>query len=168
VPRRRRRLAVVGGLAAAWLAVVAVVAVGLPRGGPDRRAASQNPAPTSTFEVLAPGTGEPGTSTAPTPSPTTAAPTTTLAATPTAPSGTPPGTGRVGVPARRVVPSVLGLHRGQAVDALDRAGLRVRLVEVRTSGPGQVQRVVAQDPPAGDAVPAGSVVTVAVGTKGPT
>jgi beta-lactam-binding protein with PASTA domain len=61
---------------------------------------------------------------------------------------------------------VLGLHPRQAVAALGGAELRVRLVDVPTRGPGQVQRVIAQDPSAGDVVPVGSVVTVAVGTRG--
>jgi tRNA A-37 threonylcarbamoyl transferase component Bud32 len=162
-PARRRRLALVAGLAGAWLAVVAVVAVGLPRGGPDRPAASQTAAPPTTA-VLLPTTSEPATSTTPSQAPTTLPTTTARAAAPTAPPP-PPGSQAGGVPERRTVPGVLGLHPKQATEVLHRAGLRVRVVEVRTRNPGQVQRVVDQDPSAGEVVPAGSVVTVAVATR---
>jgi len=166
-PSWRRRLPLVAGLVGAWLAVVAVVAVGLPRGGPERPAAGQNPAsPPATF--VAPTTGLPYTSMVPAPAPTTAPPTTAAraGAPPSAPPATPPDGAGTGAPERRVVPRVLGLHPRQAVAALGRAELRVRLVDVPTRGPGQVQRVIAQDPSAGDVVPVGSVVTVAVGTRG--
>ena len=162
-PARRRRLALVAGLVGAWLAVVAVVAVGLPRGGPDRPAASQTAAPPTTA-VLLPTTSEPATSTTPSQAPTTLPTTTARAAAPPAPPP-PPGSQAGGVPARRTVPGVLGLHPKQATEVLHRAGLRVRVVEVRTRNPGQVQRVVDQDPSAGEVVPAGSVVTVAVATR---
>ncbi|HEX6673627.1 MAG TPA: hypothetical protein VF486_01165 [Actinomycetes bacterium] len=74
-PARRRRLALAAGVAGAWLAVVAVVAVGLPRGGPHRPAASRTPAPPSSA-VLAPTTSDLATSTTPSQAPTTAPPTT--------------------------------------------------------------------------------------------
>jgi beta-lactam-binding protein with PASTA domain len=50
---------------------------------------------------------------------------------------------------------------------LAQAGLGIQIVPVSTCAPGQAQRVIAQQPPAGQAVPAGSEVTVLVGTSRP-
>jgi eukaryotic-like serine/threonine-protein kinase len=163
--RRRRRLALVAGLAGAWLAVVAVVAVGLPRGGPHRPAASQTPVPPSSV-VLTPTTSEPATSTTPSQAPTTAVPTSAARAqAPPAPQPSrPPSGGGAGIPERRTVPGVLGLNPEQAAQVLGGAGLRVRFVGAH--GRGRTRRVVAQDPTAGEVVPAGSVVTVTVATTG--
>jgi beta-lactam-binding protein with PASTA domain len=67
----------------------------------------------------------------------------------------------------RTVPDVVGLHRQQAVDVLTEAQLGVQIVRSQVRDPGQIQRVVAQQPPAGQVVPAESVVRLTVGTKRP-
>jgi serine/threonine-protein kinase len=162
-PAGRRRLALVAGLVGAWLAVAVVVAAWLPRGGPDRPAAGPTPAPPVTALVV-PTTGEPAAGTAPSLGPTTTAPPTTVPRAGAPPPVRPPGGGGAGIPGRRTVPGVVGLSASQATEVLGRAGLRARLVEVRARG--RPQRVVAQDPAAGEVVPAGSRVTVAVATKG--
>jgi PASTA domain len=108
------------------------------------------------------GGGEPATTSAPATAPqTTASPETT-----TAPQ--PPTTTVAGGAGQRVVPDVVGLRREVAVAAVTRAGLGVRVVLVRVRGAGRVDRVVSQEPPAGQAVPSGSTVTLAVGVKRPT
>jgi beta-lactam-binding protein with PASTA domain len=60
---------------------------------------------------------------------------------------------------------VIGLHREQAVAALTKARLGVRVVLVKVRGAGRVDRVIRQQPSAGQAVPPGSVVTLTVGAK---
>jgi hypothetical protein len=99
----------------------------------------------------------------------TASPSTTLTGT------SPPATTRqttttsqaVG-PGQRIVPDVVGLHRQQAADVLAQAQLGTQVVPTQVSDSGQVQRVVAQQPSAGHLLPAGSEVTVLVGTRRPT
>jgi beta-lactam-binding protein with PASTA domain len=71
-------------------------------------------------------------------------------------------------PGQRIVPDVVGLHRQQAADVLAQAQLGTRMVPIQVRDAGQVQRVVAQRPSAGQVVPAGSAVTVLVGTRKPT
>jgi beta-lactam-binding protein with PASTA domain len=62
----------------------------------------------------------------------------------------------------------VGLHRQQAADVLAHLQLGIRIVPMRVGDSDRVQRVVAQQPSAGQVVPAGSVVTVLVGTRRPT
>ena len=71
-------------------------------------------------------------------------------------------------PDQRAVPSVVGLHREQAADVLARAQLEVQVLRVPVQESGQVQRVIAQRPEAGQLAPAGSEVTLLVGSKRPT
>jgi PASTA domain len=164
-PARRRSRLVVAALAGVCLVVGAVVAAALLRGPDPPPAGGQAPAPpasiSETSETLT-TTTQPATSTLP----TTTTPPAASARTATPPTSA-PGEGQVVAPALRTVPNVLGLHKGQAVDTLAAARFRVRVVEVATSVPRQSQRVVAQQPSAGKAVPVGSVVTVTVATKGP-
>jgi hypothetical protein len=142
-----------------------LVAVGLPRGGPHRPAASRTPAPPSSA-VRAPTTSDPATSSTPSQAPTTA-PATTAGKAEAPPSSPTPGSQPTGgAPERRTVPSVLGLHSRRATEVLHRARLRVRVVDVGTRSPRQAQRVVDQDPTAGEVVPGGSVVTVVVAARG--
>jgi beta-lactam-binding protein with PASTA domain len=63
---------------------------------------------------------------------------------------------------------VVGLHREQAADVLARAQLEVQVLRVPVQESGQVQRVIAQRPEAGQLAPAGSEVTLLVGSKRPT
>jgi eukaryotic-like serine/threonine-protein kinase len=162
--RRNRRLALVAGLVAAAVLTGVVAALGLGReqGTP---ASGQAAAPPPT-EVLASTTGRPATSQAPattvrsrTRPSTTELPTAGRQATTTAaPAG----------PDQRVVPSVVGLHREQAADVLARVQLEVQVLRVPVQESGQVQRVIAQRPEAGQLAPAGSEVTLLVGSKRPT
>jgi beta-lactam-binding protein with PASTA domain len=62
---------------------------------------------------------------------------------------------------------VVGLHRGQAADILAQAQLGVQVQQVPVSESGKVQRVVAQEPSAGQVVPARSEVVLLVGSKRP-
>jgi serine/threonine-protein kinase len=76
--------------------------------------------------------------------------------------------GQVVGPGQRIVPDVVGLHRQRAADVLAQAQLGTQMVPTQVGDSGQVQRVVAQQPSAGQVVPAGSAVTVLVGTRRPT
>ena len=77
-------------------------------------------------------------------------------------------TGQVVGPGQRIVPNVVGLHRQWAADMLARAQLGIRIVPTQVSDSDKVKRVVAQQPSAGQVLPAGSQVTVLVGTRRPT
>jgi eukaryotic-like serine/threonine-protein kinase len=158
---RRRRLALLAAAAAAAATVGVVAALGLGR-QPGTPAAGQAPPPPTTAALAT--IGEPATTLA---APTTLAPTTASPATtpPTATDGR-TTTSRRPEPERRVVPNVVGLRRGQAADALAQARLGVLVQLVPAKEPGQVQRVIAQLPAAGELAPAGSEVTILVGTKG--
>ena len=67
-----------------------------------------------------------------------------------------------------LAPNVVGLHRQRAADRLARAQLGIRMVPTQVSDSDKVKRVVAQQPSAGQVLPAGSQVTVLVGTRRPT
>jgi beta-lactam-binding protein with PASTA domain len=67
-----------------------------------------------------------------------------------------------------LAPNVVGLHRQRAADMLARAQLGIRMVPTQVSDSDKVKRVVAQQPSAGQVLPAGSQVTVLVGTRRPT
>jgi hypothetical protein len=95
----------------------------------------------------------------------------------TTPTGraSPPATGRqttttrqVIGPGQRIVPEVVGLHRQHAANVLALADLGIRMLPMPVSDAKKVQRVIAQQPSAGQVVPAGSAVTVLVGTRKPT
>jgi beta-lactam-binding protein with PASTA domain len=62
---------------------------------------------------------------------------------------------------------VVGLHRAQAAGALARARLGMVIQEVPVPQAGKAQRVIAQEPPAGEVVPARSDVLVLVATRRP-
>jgi serine/threonine protein kinase len=157
---QRRRLTLTAGLVGAGLVVVG--AAGLLGRQPPGPVANQALAPASTA-ILATTTSQSTTSRAPA---TTTSPSTTLAAaSPSAPIRQTTTTGRLVGPGQRIVPNVVGLHRQQAADVLARAQLGAQMVPTQVSDSGQVQRVVAQQPSAGHVLPAGSDVTVLVGTR---
>jgi beta-lactam-binding protein with PASTA domain len=97
---------------------------------------------------------------------TTSPPTTrTGTASPLAPVPQTTTTAQLVDPGQRVVPDVVGLHRQQAADVLAQAQLGTQMVSTQVSDSGKVQRVVAQRPSAGQVVPAGSEVTLLIGTR---
>jgi eukaryotic-like serine/threonine-protein kinase len=158
--RRRRGLALAAGLVGAGLVLVgAFVAVGLPGGEPEGPEVGQALAPPSTA-VLTTTTSQPAGSGAA----TTTVPATT-ARQPTAPPAS--GGGQAVGPGQRIVPDVVGLRRQKAVDVLTEAQLGVQIVRFQLRDPGQIQRVVTQQPAAGQVVPAESVVKLMVGTRRP-
>jgi len=160
--RRRRRLALLVGLGVAgFMAGGALAAAGLLDREPGGRTAGNAAAPPPTA-IVATTTSRPvavgaATTTAP---PSTQPPTTTAAA--ATPSTT---AGRGAAPGQRVVPDVVGLHRQQAADVLAQAQLGMQILEVPVPESGKVQRVVAQQPSAGQVVPARSDVVVLVGSR---
>jgi serine/threonine protein kinase len=161
---RRRRLTLTVGLVGAGLVVIgAVVLLGRQPPGP---VTNQALAPPSTA-ILATTTSQSTTSRAPA---TTASPSTTLTATASPPLSArqPTTTGEVVGPGQRIVPNVVGLHRQQAADVLAQAQLGTQIVLTQVGDSGKVQRVVAQQPSAGQILPAGSEVTVLIGTRKPT
>jgi PASTA domain len=162
--RERRRLILTAGLVGAGLVVVG--AGGLLGRQPPGPVTNQALAPASTAS-LATTTSQSTTSRAPatTPSPST---TRTATASPPAPIRQTSTSGQVVGPGQRIVPDVVGLHRQQAADVLAQAQLGTQMVPMQVSNAGQVQRVVAQRPSAGQVVPAGSAVTVLIGTRRPT
>ena len=158
--RRRRGLALAAGLVGAGLVLVgAFVAIGLPGGEPKGPDAGQALAPPSTA-ALTTTTSQPAGSGAA----TTTVPATT-ARQPTAPPAS--GGGQAVGPGQRIVPDVVGLRRQKAVDVLTEAQLGVQIVRFQLRDPGQIQRVVTQQPAAGQVVPAESVVKLMVGTRRP-
>jgi beta-lactam-binding protein with PASTA domain len=112
--------------------------------------------------ILATTTSQPasGRAVATTAPSSTQPPTTAPAAT-----ATPSTTGQVAGPGQRVVPNVVGLHREQAADLLAQAQLGVQILQVSVRESGKVQRVIAQQPAAGQVVPVRSEVVVLVGTR---
>jgi len=161
---QRRRQILTAGLVGAGLVVVG--AAGLLGRQPPGPVTDQALAPASTASLVT-TTSQSTTSRAPvtTPSPST---TRTATASPPAPIRQTSTSGQVVGPGQRIVPDVVGLHRQQAADVLAHAQLGPQMVPTQVSDSGQVQRVVAQQPPAGQVVPAGSAVTVLIGTRRPT
>jgi serine/threonine-protein kinase len=158
-----------GRILTAVLVVVGLVvagAVGLLGGQPPGPVTNRAVAPASTAS-LATTTSQLTTSRT---AATTASPSTTLTGTasPLAPIRQTTTTGQVVGPGQRIVPNVVGLHRQQAADVLAQAQLGTQMVPIQVRDAGQVQRVVAQQPSEGQVVPAGSAVTVLVGTRKPT
>jgi eukaryotic-like serine/threonine-protein kinase len=162
--RRRHRLTLTAGLVGAGLVVIG--AAGLLGRQPPGPGISQAVAPPSTASLAA-MTSRSTTSRAParTPSPST---TRTGTASPPLAIRQPTTTGQVVGPGQRIVPNLVGLHRQQAADVLAHLQLGIRMVPMRVGDSDRVQRVVAQQPSAGQVVPAGSAVTVLVGTRRPT
>lgn len=175
--RRRRVRTVAAGLVGASVVVGGVVAGGrLLDRGPGGAAAGVGQAmaapPSTVVRATTTSRPQPATSTstatsrapATTVQPTIAAP--AAAATVTSrPTAT---TGRMVGPGRRIVPNVVGLHPQQAAHVLAQAQLGMQSLLVQVRDPDQVRRVIAQQPPVGQVVPAGSEVTVLVGTIRPT
>ncbi len=174
--RRRRGLAVVAGLVGAGLIVgSAVAAVTLldrePGGAAAGQAMAAPPAmliPATTTSRPRPATTSTVTGQAPTTTaqPTIAAP--VMAAPPTViwrPTAT---TRQVVDPGQRTMPNVVGLRPQQAADVLAQVNLGMQILLYQVHDPDQVRRVIAQQPPAGQVAPAGSEVTVLVGTMRPT
>jgi hypothetical protein len=162
--RERRRLILTAGLVGAGLVVIGAAGLlGRQQPGP---ATDQALTPASTAS-LATTTSQSTTSRAPV---TTPSPSTTLTGTASSPLTARQTTtsGQVVGPGQRIVPDVVGLHRQQAADVLAQAQLGTQMVPTQVSDSGQVRRVVAQQPSAGQVVPAGSEVTVLVGTRKPT
>jgi eukaryotic-like serine/threonine-protein kinase len=161
---QRRRLILTAGLVGVGLVVVG--AAGLLGRQPPGPATDQALTPASTAS-LATTTSQSTTSRAPV---TTPSPSTTLTGTASPPLTARQTTtsGQVVGPGQRIVPDVVGLHRQQAADVLAQAQLGTQMVPTQVSDSGQVQRVVAQQPPAGQVLPAGSEVTVLIGTRKPT
>jgi hypothetical protein len=161
--RRRHRLPLRAALVAAGLvAGGALAAVALPDREPGGLTAGSAAAPPPTA-VLQTTTG-----------PSASA----RAAATTAPAGTRPPTtataattattaGQEAGPGQRVVPDVVGLRRAQAAGVLARAQLGMVIQEVPVPESGKAQRVTAQEPPAGEVVPARSEVLVLVATRRP-
>jgi hypothetical protein len=174
--RRRRRLFIAIGLVAALIAGGAFAAATLPGREPDGtvdRAGQITATPLSTADqATSTGQSQAVTSTSTANSTTTSqAPATTqsTAVAPATPQSTvSASTGNAASPAQRKVPNVVGLRRQQAVDVLTQAGFGVRVLQVTVSNPDLVQRVISQQPAAGQVVPTGSTVTLRVGIIQPT
>jgi cytoskeletal protein RodZ len=158
---RRRRLTLTVGLVGVGLVVAG--AAGLLGRQPSGPVTNQALAPASTASLVT-TTSQSTTSRA---AATTTSPPTTRSGTasPLAPVRQTTTTGQLVGPGQRIVPDVVGLHRQQAADVLAHAQLGTKMVPMQVSDAGQVQRVVAQRPPAGQVVPAGSEVTVLIGTR---
>ncbi len=173
--RRRRGLAVAAGLVGASLLVCGAVAgVTLRDREPGGAVASQATAAPSPTLIPATTTSRPrpatSMSTATSRAPTTTAqpaiaPPATAATVTSRPTAT---TSQMVDPGQRTVPNVVGLHPQQAADVLAQAQLGTQILLVLVRDPERVQRVITQQPPAGQVVPTGSEVTVMVGTIRPT
>lgn len=98
---------------------------------------------------------------------TTASSTSTVADAAAAPatSQQPITRGRLIRSGQRIVPAVVGLHRKQVADVLAQAQLGMQMIRIQVSDSRQVQRVVGQRPAAGHVLPAGSAVTVLIGSR---
>jgi serine/threonine protein kinase len=162
--RWRRRWSLTAGLIGVGLVMIGVIGLGgrQPSGPVTRQAL-----PSASTVSLATTTSHPTTSRAPV--------TTTSSSTTRTSTAWPPATGRqttnsghVVGPGQRIVPDVVGLHRQHAANVLAQAQLGTRVVLMQVSGSRNVQRVIAQQPSAGQVLPAGSEVTVLVGTRKPT
>jgi serine/threonine-protein kinase len=170
-PRPRRQLVLVAGTLAAVLVVSGpVAAVKLlgdrhPTVGADLGSAALP----SLVETTV--TGQPAGRTAP--PDTTGGPTTTSQPAVTTPSTVAPTsspvitTGTLTTSRQVVVPNVVGLHRQQASSVLAQAHLGMRVTFSPVLDGSKIQHVIAQQPAAGQVVPAGSQVTVVIGTKKP-
>jgi serine/threonine-protein kinase len=162
--RRRRRWSLTAGLMGVGLGLIGVIGlVGRQPAGP----VPSQALPAASTVTLATTTSQPTTSRAPA---TTASPSATRTG-----RASPPATGRqttttrqVIGPGQRIVPDVVGLHRQRAANMLALAGFDTRMLPMQVSDAKNVQRVIAQQPSAGQVLPVGSEVTVLVGTRKPT
>ena len=166
---RRRGLAAAAGLIGAGLlvggAVTAVMWLDREPNGPTVGVGEAMAAPPSMVVGATTTSGQrPDTSTSTSRASATTAPPTTAAS--PAVTSQPTATKRqVPGPGQRIVPDVLGLRRERAAKVLARAQLDMQSSPTLVHDPAQVQRVVAQQPAAGQIVDAGSRVTVMVGSK---
>jgi hypothetical protein len=163
---RWRRLPLRAGLVAAALVVLAggaLAAVALPDREPGAPTAGNAAAPPPTA-VLQTTTGPRAVGQA---ASTTAPASTGPPTTPAPAAATTTSAGREAGPGQRVVPDVVGLHRARAAGVLARARLGMVIQEVPVPEAGKAQRVIAQQPPAGEVVPARSDVLVLVATRRP-
>jgi tRNA A-37 threonylcarbamoyl transferase component Bud32 len=162
--RRRRRLALLAGLVTAGLlAGGALAAAGLLDREPSRLTGGNAVAPPPTAVPATTSSRPAGSRAASTTAPSsTRPPTTAAAATPSTTAG------RGAAAGQRVIPNVVGLHREQAADVLAQAQLVMEIQEVPVPESGKLQRVIAQQPSAGQVVPARSEVLVLVATRRPT
>jgi serine/threonine protein kinase len=155
---RRRALTLV-------TAALVVGCLGAAAGLPIRRPPEllDNQAVPASTVILAPTASTPATSQA---SATTSSTTTVAdaAATPEA-SQLPTTSGQVISSGQRIVPALAGLHRKQVADVLAQAQLGVQMIPIHVSDSRQVQQVVGQRPSAGHILPAGSAVTVLIGSR---
>jgi len=160
--RRRRRPTLLAALVAAGVVAGGLAAVGLLDREPGRLAAGDAVAPPPTA-IPATTTSRPaGGGAAATTAASSTQPPTTAAAAAATPSTT---AARVAGPGQRVVPNVVGLHRQQAADLLAQAQLGVQVLKVPVRESGKAQRVIAQQPAAGQVVPARSEVVLLVGSR---
>jgi len=160
--RRRRRLTLLAALVTAGLVAGGLASAGLLDREPGRLTAGNAVVPPPTA-IPATTTSQPaGGRAAATTAPSSTQPPTTAPAATATPSTT---AGRVAGPGQRIVPNVVGLHREQAADLLARAQLGVQILQVSVRESGKVQRVIAQQPAAGQVVPARSEVVVLVGSR---
>jgi tRNA A-37 threonylcarbamoyl transferase component Bud32 len=162
---RWRRLPLRAGLvAAALVAGGALAAVALPDREPGAPTTGNAAAPPQTA-VLQTTTGpRAGGRAASTTAPASTGPPTT----PAPAAATTTSAGREAGPGERVVPDVVGLHRARAAGVLARVQLGMVIQEVPVPESDKAQRVIAQEPPAGQVVPARSDVLVLVATRRPT
>jgi serine/threonine-protein kinase len=169
--RRRRALAVAAGLIGAGLvaggAVTAAMRLDREPNGSTVGVGQAVAAPASSVRTTTSGP-RPATGTSTSLASTTTVPPTT-APPATAPSpavASPPTatTGQVPDPGQRTVPDTVGLRQERAAKVLARVQLSMQSSLTPVSDRAQVNRVVAQQPAAGEVVPAGSQVTVLVGT----
>jgi hypothetical protein len=162
---RRRRLPLRAALVAAGLvAGGALAAIALPDREPGGLTAGSAaaPPPTAVLQTTT-GPSASGRAAATTAPASTRPPTTAAAAATTATTA-----GQEAGPGQRVVPDVVGLRRAQAAGVLARVQLGMVIQEVPVPESGKAQRVTAQEPPAGEVVPARSDVLVLVATRRPT
>ena len=159
--RRRRRLTLLAALVTAGLVAGGLASAGLLDREPGRLTAGNAVAPPTAIPAIT--TSQPaGGRAAATTAPSSTQPPTTAPAAAATPSTT---AGRVAGPGQRIVPNVVGLHREQAADLLAQAQLGVQVLKVSVRESGKVQRVIAQQPSAGQVVPARSEVVVLVGSR---
>jgi serine/threonine-protein kinase len=162
---RRRGRAVAVGLIGIGLvvggAVTAVMRLDREPNGTLGSGQAMAPPPT-TVRTTGASAPQPATSTATSRASATTTMTTIAAAADTShPTATTEGLG----PGQRIVPNVVGLRRQRAAGVLAQAQLDMQSSPTLVRDPAQLQRVVAQQPAAGQIVAAGSRVTVLVGSK---
>jgi tRNA A-37 threonylcarbamoyl transferase component Bud32 len=158
--RRRRRLALLAGLATVGLVAGVLAGAGFADREPARITAGNAAAPPSA--TVATTTSWPASiEAAATTAPASTRPRTTAAAAATPPTTT----ARDATPAQRVVPDVVGLHRQRAAGVLAKAQLGVQVQQVPVDDAGKVQRVISQQPSAGQLVPARTEVVLLVGSR---